>query len=505
MNNRVNYNPDVLNCLANLSNDEVFTSPTIANRMLDMLPKTIWKDKNATFLDPCTKTGVFLREIAKRLIEGLKDEIPDLNERVNHIMSKQLFGIAITELTALTSRRGLYCSKQADGKYSIVSSMTSNDGNIRFVPCKHTWSFGNCIYCGANKGQYDRPEDLESHAYEFIHSLKPKEIFNMKFDVIIGNPPYQLNTGGAQAQAIPLYNKFVEQAKKLQPRYLCMIIPSRWFTGGFGLDNFRKNMLEDRSIRTIHDYLNASDCFPGVDIKGGVCYFLWDRDNKGPCKIYTHRDDEVVSMMERELLEDGLDILIRYNEAIPIYKKIVKNKEDSLSTIISSQRPFGFPTNYKDFHEEKENEDDIKIYANKKVGYISKGTPILKNEELVGKYKVLTPKAIGSGDSQADWVKPILAEPNSVCTETYVVLGAFDNEEEAKNLISYTQTKFFHFMLTLKKNTQDALSKAYLLVPCQDFKQSWNDEKLFKKYDLTDYDIAFIKSMVRPEIGEEDE
>lgn len=323
----------------------------------------------------------------------------------------------------------------------------------------------------------------------------------MKFDVIIGNPPYQLTTGGAQAQAIPLYNRFVEQAKKLNPRYLTMIIPSRWFTGGFGLDSFRKSMLEDNHLRKIHDFLDASDCFPGVEIKGGVCYFLWERDNKGKCEIYTHKANKVVSFMERDLIENDLDVFIRYNEAVPIYKKVSAFKEKSLSEIISSQRPFGLPTNFKDFNDKKTLEKDIKIYANKKQGYIHNDFPISKNKDLIDKFKVLTPKAIGSGNSMQDWVKPILAEPHSVCTETYVVLGAFDTEEEAQNLISYTQTKFFHFMLTLKKNTQDALSKAYMLIPLQNFKENWNDEKLYKKYSFSENEIEFINSIIKPMDG----
>lgn len=491
------YNPDVLSCLANLSNDEVFTSPDVVNEMLDMLPQELFKNPDTTFLEPACKTGVFLREIAKRLIDGLEPQFPNLNDRLNHIFKKQLYGISVTELTSLLSRRSLYCSKWPNGKYSIIKFDTP-EGNIKYRRIEHTWKNGNCVYCGASEKEYKRGSDLETYAYQFIHTNKPEEIFNMKFDVIIGNPPYQLTTGGAQAQAIPLYNKFVEQAKKLKPRYMSMIIPSRWFTGGFGLDSFRKNMLEDRSIRIIHDYLNAADCFPGVEIKGGVCYFLWDRDNQGKCNIYTHKGKEIISRMERDLLEQNLDVFIRYNEAVPIYKKVSKFKEESLSSIISSQRPFGLPTNFSDFCEKRVNNSDIKVYANKKQGYINEKYEITKNKELISKYKVLTPKAIGSGNSLQDWVKPILAEPNTVCTETYIVLGAFDSEREAKNLITYTQTKFFHFMLTLKKNTQDALAKAYMLIPMQDFTESWDDSKLYKKYNLSEKEIEFIESMVRP-------
>ena len=490
------YNPDVLSCLANLSNDEVFTPPELVNQMLDQLPQEIFENPDTTFLDPACKTGVFLREIAKRLIKGLERQIPNLQDRIEHILKKQLYGIAITELTSLLSRRSLYCSKWPNGEYSI-STFDTPEGNIKFKKINHTWKNGNCIYCGASKNVYERDNYLETYAYEFIHTNKLEEIFNMKFDVIIGNPPYQLNTGGAQAQAIPLYNKFVEQAKKLKPRYLSMIIPSRWFTGGFGLDNFRKEMLHDKRFKEIHDYLNASDCFPGVEIKGGVCYFLWEKEYKGECEVFTHVKDKVVSKMKRNLLEEDLDILIRYNDAIPIFKKVKEKKEKSLSTIISSQRPFGLPTNFKKFSLNNNKNSKIKIYANKKIGYLPDNIVIEKNQELISKWKVLTPKAIGSGDSHTDWVKPILAEPNSVSTETYIVLGSFDTEEEAKNLISYTQTKFFHFFLTLRKNTQDALSKAYSLIPIQNFQESWNDEKLYKKYNLSEVEQKFINSMVR--------
>ena len=494
--------PDVLNCLANLSSDEVFTSPKIVNEMLDLLPQELFENPETTFLDPCTKSGVFLREIAKRLLVGLENKLPDLQERINHIFTKQLFGIAITRLTSLLSRRSLYCSKTADGKYSICDCFTNSDGNVKFDNIKHTFENHKCKYCGVsdNVDTYVRDDSMETYAYQFIHTENPKELFNMKFDVIIGNPPYQLNVGVQQeSYAISLYHKFVLQAKKMNPRYLSMIIPSRWFSGGRGLDEFRDEMLHDDSLRVIHDFINASDCFSGVEIKGGVCYFLWDRDNKGLCKIYTHKDNNI-TYSERPLLEKNNDTFIRYNQAISIIEKVYKLKENSFSSVVSPQTPFGLYSSFKDF--QKIGDDSyIKVYANKQIGYLSKDFVISKNSQWINNWKVYVPKAIGSGDMATDIIKPIIGEPNSVCTQTYIMYGPFNNKKECENVISYVNTKFFHFLMGLKKVTQDAMAKVYTLIPMQDFTKSWTDEELYVKYKLTDEEIAFIESMVRPEIG----
>ncbi len=489
------YNPDVLSCLANLSNDEVFTPPTIANQMLDMLPAELWSNPDAKFLDPCCKSGVFLREIAKRLIDGLAEKIPDLQERLNHIYSKQLFGIAITELTSMLSRRSVYCSKYANGKYSICDEFKNESGNIVFNRTEHTWENGKCKFCGASQAEYDRDEALETHAYQFIHV---DEVFKMKFDVIIGNPPYQLSdgAGGGGSSAIPLYHLFIKQAKKMTPRYLTMIIPSRWFSGGKGLDDFRDEMLHDTRLRKIVDFPLSTDCFTGVDIQGGVCYFLWDKDNPGDCEITTINHQEENSSV-RPLLENGCDVFIRYNKAVSIYRKVKALKENSFADIISSRKPFGLASDYRNFSD-KYFGGAVKIYANKTEGWIKK-SQIEANQDLIDEFKVYISFAYGMGDFPHQIInKPFIGLKNTCCTETYLAIGPFETEQIAQNVIKYIKTKFFRFLVLLIKNTQNATKKVYQFVPMQDFNEEWTDEKLYKKYKLTKDEIAFIESMVRP-------
>lgn len=508
---QTSYNPDVLTCLANLSNDEVFTPPSLVNDILDLLPNDLWSNPDAKFLDPVSKSGVFLREIAKRLDKGLESKISNKQERINHIFNTQLYGISITELTSLLSRRSVYGSKVANGKYSFCDNFKDEQGNIRYERLSHTWQSGKCIFCGASQEVYDREDELETYAYNFIHSNNPEKIFNMKFDVIIGNPPYQLNDGGGTgSSAIPIYHKFIQQAKKLNPTFLSMIIPARWYTGGRGIDEFRAEMLKDKRIKYIHDFPNASDCFPGVEIKGGVCYFLWDSNHNGQCEVNTHQGNNVISVVERNLLEKGAETFIRYNDAISILRKVQNFKEKSFANIVSANDPFGFDVRVegsykrvKPKYKKTSFKDSVHFYyygwQREGIGNIEK-SQIKKNSDWVNDYKVFISKAYGAGETFPHQIIniPIIGEPNTCCTESYLVIGPFATKNKSENVSQYISTKFFRFLVLLIKNTQNAMKKVYSFVPIQDFNEIWTDEKLYAKYGLTESEILFIDSMIKP-------
>lgn len=483
--------PDILDCIANLSSDEVFTPPHVANQVLDLLPKKIWSDPNIKILDPCCKTGIFLREAAKRLMNGLETVFPDEGERREHIFKNMLHGIPITQLTALVSRRSLYYTKEADNEFSIVK-FENPDGNIKYRRMEHEYVQGKCNICGSPYEHLERGDSMENYAYQFIHD---QEVLQMKFDVIIGNPPYQLNDDGFGASATPIYQLFVEQAFRMKPRYVSMIIPSRWFAGGKGLNSFREKMLESKNFRSLVDYLDASEVFNGVTIKGGVCYFLWDKNYDGKCLIKTINNGVESEALERYLGDEG-DIFIRHNSALPILEKIREFSLDNMETMVSNQRPFGLRTNFKDF-ESKSFKNSIKLYTNDGVKYIKK-SQVLTNIDWVNKWKVITPMAAGTGEYPNIILgTPIVSEPDSCCTETYLVVGTFDNQVEAENCALYLSTKFARFMVALRKNTQHVTSARFRFVPKLDFTKKYTDEILYDKFGITKDEVDFINTIVR--------
>lgn len=508
-------NPDVLTCIANLSNDEVFTPPEFANRMLDTLTEAwaanhqganLWADPTVTFLDPCTKSGVFLREITRRLTEGLEAKMPNLEQRVNHILTKQVFGIGITQITSLLARRSVYCSRHADGKHSIAKAFGNDAGNIWFQRLEHTWEGEKCRFCGAGKSVFDRAPGLETHAYAFIHTDNIKarlaEIFgkNMRFDVIIGNPPYQLSDGGFGMSAAPIYHMFVEQAKSLEPRYLLMVIPARWYAGGKGLDEFRERMLNDEHIRKLIDFENSSDLFPGVDIAGGICYFLWDGDHTGLCEVCNFVGEEKL-LTNRPLNE--FPILIRQSKAVPIIRKIIAIRENNgkvLSGVVSSRKPFSIPTNYAP------RSSGVPCWFTQKIGlqFASK-SDILDDGNLLKKWKLLIPPAPIAG--QTDFSKPVgfyyngntrIAKPGECCTESWLVACAFDTEKEVISFRSYLLTKTVRFLLLQTVVSQHVTKEKFIFIPdLGEYKGKYTDDMLRKRWAINDEEWGFIDSKIK--------
>jgi len=536
-----NRNPDILTSIANLSSDEVFTPPAFANQMLDTVAEAwassnngaeIWADKSVTFLDPFTKSGVFLREIVRRLTAGLEKEIPDVQERVNHILTKQVFGVAITELTSLLARRSVYCSKFANGKHSIATEFTTPEGNIWFKRTEHSWQGGKervltvsedgnevevtidgrCKFCGAKQKGYGRGLESESHAYSLIHTDGLRswvvEIFGeeMQFDVIIGNPPYQLSDGGGEgSSASPLYHRFVEQARGLEPRLLTMVIPARWYSGGKGLDEFRKMMLDHGGLLELHDFPETDLVFPGVTIRGGVCYFLASKAETTETKIVNYKKNGAPDIAVRSLRLGSTGVFVRYNKAISIVSKVLEKNETMFDARVQSRNHFGIPSNFPKFSRDQNSVHSVTLFRSRRGSTDDKRVFIAKEDIAANiaskdRLKVLVSKASPGGDDypHAVFSEPIIGSKNTVCTETYLIVDFPASEGEARNLIGYMKTRFFRFLVAQIKATQNISKGSFALVPVQDFSQSWTDKELYAKYNLTEEEIAFIESMIRP-------
>ncbi len=544
-------NFDILETITNVGNDEVFTPRKTCEMILDSLPEEVWHNPNYKWLNPATKNGVFEREIAIRLDNGLKDIIPDTETRRKYILQNMIFAIGQTRFTANVARRTLYYCSEANRKcdgikaedghyvngYAIGNGTWFNDeeGNIKTPNTNHTFIDAKenvmpdscvenerkkyrCKYCGINgSSSYNDASQRETYAYEFIHFSGDKLLRhlqdrffggnrNMKFDVIIGNPPYHLSDGGGDgSSAAPIYQLFVEQAISLSPKYLSMIIPARWYSGGKGLDKFRDNMIHDTRICEIHDFPETSDVFANLNIRGGICYFLWENGHVGDCKVYNFKKGNVTTAI-RPLAERGIETFIRFNEAISIFNKVKSLKEKTMDEKVTSRLPFGIEANFDKYEKSNINGANIRLYrsergssqASQNVYYVNPKY-ILKNKEWVNKKKVLVSKASPGGDEYPHSIisKPIFADCNSACTETYLIVDFVDTELEGKNLISYMKTKFFRFMMCLIKNTQNISKGVFAFVPIQDVSKPWTDADLYKKYGLNQKEIDFIDTMIK--------
>lgn len=488
--------PDILDCLAQLSNDEVPTPPKLARAMLDLLPDEVWSRPDYVWLDPFSKSGVFLREIATRLFDGLSDWEPDFVKRREHILRNMLYGTSITDITGILSRRSLYCSADASGRHSIVR-FDDSKGNLPFVPAEHDFKpDGRCSMCNA-PADLERGDARENYAYAFIHGAYPtKELESMKFDVIVGNPPFQIDSDG-NTRTMPVYQKFVDQAITLDPNYIVMITPSRWFAGGLGLDDYRARMIADRRLRKLVDNPKLFDCFPGVEIKGGVSYFLWDREFSGDCEFSTRVDGMVLSTMTRDL-RAGEGVLMRDNRAASIVEKVRSAGLPSVENGFAPQVPFGLRTNFAGAAEAPF-EGSIPLIYGSKIGYV-RPDQLERLHDWVDKWKVLIPKAGDGHGRDVAYVlgEPIAVAPGSSCTQTYLIAGAFDTCEETENYAHYMTTRFYRFLVLQRKVTQDLTPDRFRFVPMLDMTRTWTDEHLYERFGLSAEERAYVEGTIQP-------
>lgn len=474
--------------------------------MLDHLPDWVWKDPSLKWLDPCSKTGVFLREAARRLMIGLSSEIPDFDERREHIYRNMLYGIAVTELTSLISRRTLYKCKDASlSEYSIVT-FDDHEGNIKFPEVQIEAERGKLSERQVAKAHAKIAEGREAHLHPFLY-LDIREIFgeDMQFNVIMGNPPYQMQDGGFGKSAIPIYNRFVERAKEYEPDLLTFVIPARWYSGGKGLDSFRESMLSDSKISVLVDYPHSETVFPNVIIAGGVCFFLRDQQHGGPCSVIPNGDHSKAT--HRELNEyvvfvrDSFDVQILRK----VQRKANENRLKPMSEIVRPSNIFGIRA-----HELPLSVSDISISSGDIILVTKDGdkyiprNEINKNSDTIDYWKVIASRTNsgigGRPDKQGQRVvitKPRVIPPESACTETYLIIDCFSSHEPAGRLLDYVKTRFFRFLLSLCTPTQDTTRKCFAFVPALPMDRNWNDEILYEFFDLTDQEIAHIESKIK--------
>lgn len=505
--------PDILDVIAALSANAIPTPPVLARAVLDILPTEVWSNPRYRWLDPASKSGSILREAARRLMNGLADWQPDPSKRAEHILKNMLYGCGQTQVHGEMTRRSVYVSRDATSVHSVIKFDTP-EGNLPFVQAEHDYPLNPqgqptkpCRACGA-PSRLERGESRENYAYAFIHGAYPtQEIKDMQFDVIVGNPPYQIgDLKNEDDRAAPIYQYFIEHAIALNPKYLAMIVPSRWFTGGFALDKFRARMLADRRFRTIVDNPKVYDCFPGVKIRGGVNYFLWDRDYNDDCEISTRIDGQILSTMTRDLRE-GDGVLIRDNFAAAVIQKVRSvHKGHWCDNVVGPQMPFGqMRTNFAGDNAAKQSDDDVAVVLSSRVGYVNK-SHIDKNHVWIDRWKVLLPMA-SSGDTNQDDTgrivdvvlgEPIALAPGSACTQTYLIAGMFDTREETENYAHFLATKFVRFLVLQRKTTQHVYSDRFKFVPALDMKRRWTDADLYEYFKLSPDEIAYVEGSIRP-------
>ena len=430
-----------------------------------------------------SKTGLYPLYVTyslfrRRLDEYIKAECIDKEtvsvqeEQVvwDDIVKDNMYVICNTPMAVGITRRTLFGFRQVDQKANIK--------NVQLIE-------------RASKDQEGLVKELKSVGFWKGNSSKQE----MKFNAVVGNPPYQIMDGGAKASASPVYHLFVETAIKIRPNYLSMIMPARWYSGGKGLDSFRNAIMKSNKIKKLFDYFDPNDIFPGIDISGGVCYFLYDNSFNGLCEVNNFRNGIKTSLI-RPLLENGETTFVRFNEATKIMQKINFKKDESFVKIVSSRKPFGLDT--KPTISRTKSQNNIEIFAYPENGYI-KRDEILSHSDWVDKYKVYISYAYGERGDFPYFVlgKPFFGDKNTCCSETYLVIGPFETEAETRNCISYIRTKFFRFLVLQKKNTQHATSKVYSEVPLQDFSHPWTDEELYEKYGLDLFEREYIESLIK--------
>ncbi|MGX7104483.1 Eco57I restriction-modification methylase domain-containing protein [Globicatella sanguinis] len=480
---------DIFDYIPDQQTNQIYTPRGVVKLMVDKLEEEnpgIFENKNMKFADLYTKSGLYLTELVKRLNEGLAGQIPDQAERIKWILENQVYGVAPSNIIYNIAKNYVYGIHGDIDTRNLVQ-----------------WNMAK----SAQEGTME--EDL----------IKAYGGEKVKFDVIVGNPPYSEEDGGAQASSTPLYNSFIEESIKLNPDLMSYIIPTRWYVGGKGLDKFRSIMLNNKHISQLHDFLNPNEVFPNTNIRGGVCFFVWNQKydaEKNKTRVVTYKHQRVINDVIRPLKLGDLNLFIRDNFAPGILEKLTSDlKFDDFSSYVSPRKPFGLPTNFNKSKAYKELPDDlvnpIVCYSKGfKKGYIEIENISTRND-WIKEWKILTSRANNVGtELPDDNVNTLIAEPNSVCTESYVVIGGGKNLDEiaCEHIVKYIKTKFFRYLHGLAKASHDATSKTYQFIPIQNFTSNsdidWSksipeiDQQLYAKYGLSEEEIQFIEENVQP-------